>query len=65
MEIDQLQYEVGAQGRRYTAEVASLKQRVSDLDIQLTEARKEADEYYKGNLERSMEIASLSQEVLW
>lgn len=63
IEIDQLQYEVGAQGRRYTAEIAGLKQRVSDLEIQLTEARKEADEYYKGNLERNMEIASLSQQI--
>ncbi|CAC5378969.1 unnamed protein product [Mytilus coruscus] len=63
IEIDQLQYEVGAQGRRYVAEIASLKQRVSDLEIQLLEARKEADEYYKGNLEKNMDISSLSQQI--
>ncbi|XP_063445953.1 coiled-coil domain-containing protein 57-like [Mytilus trossulus] len=63
IEIDQLQYEVGAQGRRSVAEIASLKQRVSDLEIQLVEARKEADEYYKGNLEKNMDISSLSQQI--
>jgi len=33
------------------------------LEIQLIEARKEADEYYKGNLERNMEVTALGQEV--
>ncbi|KAJ8319441.1 hypothetical protein KUTeg_004532 [Tegillarca granosa] len=63
VEIDQLQYEVGAQSRRYQAEIASLQQRIKDLELQLLEARKEADEYYKGNLERNMEVTALGQEL--
>ena len=64
VEIDQLQYELGASNRRNQAEIASLRQRISDLELQLLEARKEADEYYKGSLERNMEVTALGQEVL-
>ena len=64
VEIDQLQYELGASNRRNQAEIASLRQRISDLELQLLQARKEADEYYKGNLERNMEVTALGQEVL-
>lgn len=63
VEIDQLQYELGATTRRNQAEIASLRQRISDLELQLLEARKEADEYYKGNLERNMEVTALGQEI--
>ena len=63
VEIGQLQYELSAVKRRSEAEVESQKQRVSDLEMQLVEARKEADEYYKGTLERNMEVTALRQEV--
>ena len=63
MTIDQLQYELGAANRRSQTEVAGLRQKVSDLELQLIEARKEADEYYKSNLERNMEGTQLGQEV--
>ena len=63
VEIDQLQYELGAATRRYQAEVASLRQRVAEMDLHLVESRKEADEYYKGTLERNMENMALGNEV--
>ena len=63
VEQDQLQYELGASSRRNQAEIASLRQRISELELQLVEARKEADEYYKGNLERNMEVTALGQEL--
>ncbi|KAL3877357.1 hypothetical protein ACJMK2_035079 [Sinanodonta woodiana] len=63
VEIDQLRYESGAQSRRNQAEIASLRQKVSELELQLAEARKEADEYYRGNLERNMEVTALRQEL--
>ncbi|KAL5018722.1 hypothetical protein ScPMuIL_004444 [Solemya velum] len=63
VEIDQLQYELSAQSRRSQAEIASLRQRNTDLEVQLIEARREADEYYKGGLERNMEVTALGQEL--
>lgn len=64
MEVDQLQYDLGAVTRRSQTQVAGLRQKVSDLELQLVEARKEADEYYRSNLERNSEVTALGQEVL-
>ncbi|CAH1794612.1 unnamed protein product [Owenia fusiformis] len=63
VEVDQLQYELGAQGRRNQAEIASLRQRIGELELQLVETRKEADEYFKGSLERNMENTALGNQV--
>lgn len=63
VEIDQLKYELNAQRRRDQSEIGALNQRVGELEIQLVEARKEADEYYKATLERNMEVTSLHQQV--
>ncbi|XP_064640433.1 coiled-coil domain-containing protein 57-like isoform X2 [Lineus longissimus] len=63
LELDQLQYELGAQSRRNQAEVSSLRHRVSELELELAETRKEADEYFKGNLERNMEATALGNQV--
>lgn len=63
VEIDQLKYELNAQRRRDQSEIGALNQRVGELEIQLVEARKEADEYYKATLERNMEVTSLQQQV--
>lgn len=63
VEVDKLQYELGASSRRSQTELTSLRQKVSELELQLLEARKEADEYYRSNLERNMEVTSLGQEV--
>lgn len=49
--------------RRDQSEIGALNQRVGELEIQLVEARKEADEYYKATLERNMEVTSLHQQV--
>lgn len=63
VEIDQLKYELNAQRRRDQSEIGALNQRVGELEIQLVEARKEADEYYRATLERNMEVTSLQQQV--
>lgn len=63
VEIDQLQYELGVVRRRTDTEVASLRQRVADLELQVTEARKEADEYYRASVERNTEATALAQQV--
>ena len=44
-------------------EVAGLKGRLADLELQLTETRKEADEYYKASIERNLENTALGNEV--
>lgn len=63
VEIEQLQYELGAATRRSQTELSSLRQKVSEMELQLVEARKEADEYYRSNLERNMEVTALGQEL--
>ncbi|XP_060080442.1 coiled-coil domain-containing protein 57-like [Ylistrum balloti] len=63
VEVDQLRYDLSARERRSQAEIASMRQRVSDLEMQLAEARKESDEYYRSNLERNMEVTGLRQEI--
>ncbi|XP_033742493.1 coiled-coil domain-containing protein 57-like isoform X2 [Pecten maximus] len=63
VEVDQLRYDLSARERRSQAEIGSMRQRVSDLEMQLAEARKESDEYYRCNLERNMEVTGLRQEI--
>ena len=63
MEIDQLQYELGAVKRRTETEVGSLRQRIADLELQVSEARKEADEYYRASVERNTESTALANQV--
>ncbi|XP_070579694.1 coiled-coil domain-containing protein 57-like [Ptychodera flava] len=63
LEADQLQYEVATQQRRYNSEIALLRQQIAELQLQLAETRKEADEYFKGGLERNLEATALGQEV--
>lgn len=63
MEIDQLQYELGAVKRRTDTEVCSLRQRVADLELLVSEARKEADEYYRASVERNTEATALANQV--
>ena len=61
--VEQLQYKLNAETRRQEALVASLRHRVSELEIELTEARKEADEYHRVNIERNLEVTAISNEV--
>ena len=61
--MEQLQYKLNAETRRQEALVASLRHRVSELEIELTEARKEADEYHRVNIERNLEVTAISNEV--
>lgn len=63
VEVEQLQYELGAATRRSQTELSSLRQKVSELELQLIEARKEADEYYRTNLQQNMEVTALTQEL--
>jgi len=63
VEIDQLQYELGAVRRRTDTEVSSLRQRIADLELQVNEARKEADEYYRASVEHNTEATALANQV--
>ena len=62
-QADQLQYELGVTKRRNEAEIMSLQQRIKALEIQVVEARKEADEYHKANVECQGEATALSNQV--
>ncbi|XP_015762342.1 PREDICTED: coiled-coil domain-containing protein 57-like [Acropora digitifera] len=61
--VDQLQYELTTQGRRATDELGTLKQRVTELELQLVQTRREADEYFKSGLERNAEATSLGNQL--
>jgi len=63
--MDQLNYELNASKRRSETEAMSLRQRISDLELQVTEARKEADEYYRASTESSAEVNALSNQVIY
>uniref|UniRef100_A0A8C4TKP9 Coiled-coil domain containing 57 n=1 Tax=Erpetoichthys calabaricus TaxID=27687 RepID=A0A8C4TKP9_ERPCA len=63
VEYDQLQFEMRNQAKHKNSEIASLRERVANLELQLTETRKEAEEYFKGNLQRNLEAVALGNEV--
>ena len=62
--LDQLQYELTTQSRRATDELNTLKQRVTELELQLVQTRREADEYFKSGLETNAEATSLGNQVI-
>lgn len=61
--MDQLQYELTTQSRRATDELTALKQRANELELQLTQTRREADEYFRSGLERNAEATSLGNQL--
>ncbi|BFZ03196.1 hypothetical protein BsWGS_06235 [Bradybaena similaris] len=63
IQIDQLTYELNSCRRRQEAEVSGLKNRVSELEFQLIEARREADEYHRASLERNEELVALGNQL--
>ncbi|XP_069511429.1 coiled-coil domain-containing protein 57 [Ambystoma mexicanum] len=63
VEVDQVHYELTNHTQRSSSELSAALQRVAELELQLTEARKEADEYFKGNLQQNMEAVALGNEV--
>ncbi|CAL1527468.1 unnamed protein product [Lymnaea stagnalis] len=63
IQIDQLTYELSSCRRRYEGEINGLKTRVGDLELQLTEARREADEYHRASLERNEELVALGNQL--
>ena len=63
IEIDQLGYELTSQRRRHEVEVTGLRSRVSDLEQQLSESRREADEFHRQSLERNQELVALGNQV--
>ncbi|XP_022084931.1 coiled-coil domain-containing protein 57-like [Acanthaster planci] len=62
-EIEELQYELTTAARRHASETASLRKRVAELELQLAETRREADEYYKGGLQTNLEATALGNQV--
>ncbi|KAI8794762.1 coiled-coil domain-containing protein 57 isoform X1 [Biomphalaria glabrata] len=63
IQIDQLTYELSTCRRRYEAEINGLKSRVADLELLLSEARREADEYHRASLERNEELVALGNQL--
>lgn len=61
--IEQLRYENGAQQRRHAAEAAALRQQVSQLQGQLTEAQREADMFHQASVENNAELTALRNQV--
>ncbi|XP_068118421.1 coiled-coil domain-containing protein 57 [Hyperolius riggenbachi] len=62
-EVSQLQFQLNSEARHSQATIASLQQRRTELELQLAEARKEAEEYFKGNLKQNLETVGLGNEV--
>ncbi|XP_018417268.1 PREDICTED: coiled-coil domain-containing protein 57 [Nanorana parkeri] len=62
-EINQLQFQLNNETRHSQATISSLQLRQSELELQLSEARKEAEEYFKGNLKQNLETVGLGNEV--
>ncbi|XP_043925666.1 coiled-coil domain-containing protein 57 [Protopterus annectens] len=63
IEMEKLRYELTTQQQRSNFEISSLNERITGLELQLAEARKEVDEYFKGNLEQNLETVALGNEV--
>uniref|UniRef100_UPI00398E9EE7 coiled-coil domain-containing protein 57 isoform X1 n=2 Tax=Pristiophorus japonicus TaxID=55135 RepID=UPI00398E9EE7 len=63
VEIDQLRYELTSQQQRTNMEILRLNERIAELELQLVETRREADEYFKGNLQQNLETVALGNEV--
>ena len=63
LNIDQLQYQLTTEHRRAEEEINALKMRNSDLSLQVTQARHEADEFYKTGLERNIDAVALGNQV--
>lgn len=61
--IEQLKYQLTTQSRRTEEELTSWKQRNADLSLQLSQARHEADEFYKNSLERNTDAVSLGNQL--
>ncbi|KAK3744535.1 hypothetical protein RRG08_056672 [Elysia crispata] len=63
IEIDQLTYELSSSKQRAETEINGLRKRVGDLELQLGEARREADEYHRASLESNQELVSLGNQL--
>lgn len=61
--LDQLKYELNVSSQRSQSEINNLKKQISELELQLTEARGAADEYHRANLENNIEITTLKNEI--
>uniref|UniRef100_A0A0B7B4I3 Coiled-coil domain-containing protein 57 n=1 Tax=Arion vulgaris TaxID=1028688 RepID=A0A0B7B4I3_9EUPU len=63
IQIDQLTYELNSCRHRHETQVTGLKNRVSELEFLLSEARREADEYHRASLERNEELVALGNQL--
>ncbi|XP_059165716.1 coiled-coil domain-containing protein 57-like [Physella acuta] len=63
IQIDQLTYELNNLRKRNEGEMSSLKTRIHDLELQLSEARREADEYHRASLENNQELVALGNQL--
>lgn len=64
LSLDNMKYDAQTQGQIDHQTVATLKERVSQLELQLEQARSEAEVYYKSVMERNMEAMQFSKQVI-
>jgi chromosome segregation ATPase len=62
-QIETLKYELSAQSRRTNMEVNTLKQKLANVELELSSTRREADELHKATIEKTSEIGALETRV--
>ncbi|XP_076823497.1 coiled-coil domain-containing protein 57-like [Clavelina lepadiformis] len=63
LKVQQLEYEATATKHRTDQETKQLKDRISALSLNLAEAQREADEYYRGGIKNNMRAMELSGKI--
>lgn len=61
--IETLKYDLSSKTKTYDQNVQSMKHRISELELQLQQARSEAEIYYKNVVERNLDATQVSNKV--
>ncbi|MFT7804226.1 coiled-coil domain-containing protein 57 isoform X1 [Arapaima gigas] len=63
VESDELRFELTNQKKRGAAEEARLRQKLANVEMELEEVRREAEEYQKGSILQNLEAVALGNQV--
>lgn len=61
--IETLKYDLSSKTKTYDQNVQSMKHRISELELQLQQARSEAEIYYKNVVERNLDATQVSNKL--
>ncbi|XP_077966967.1 coiled-coil domain-containing protein 57-like isoform X2 [Styela clava] len=61
--IQELEYDLSSNQRRYEQEAQFLKRQISDIVLQLEETRKESDEYDRGGIQNNLHVTELGSHL--